>query len=295
MKTNMKRSLIQICLLVTLPLPALVHAQFNYRTDYGTMITITGYIGSGGSVTIPTTINGLLVTSIGEFAFAGTSLTSITIPDSVVYIWGAAFEDCTNLGSVSIGNGVVNIAPYAFDGCYCLTNVALGDSLTKIGYFAFNECISLTNITIPRSVSSIISHAFAGCYRLTSVYFRGDAPVADETVFSIMDMGYAYDATAYYLPGTTGWTNFSANAGILAVPWLPLIQTGDAGFGMRTNQFGFNIAWASGQTVVVEACTNLANPVWSPVATNTLTGDSSYFSDPQWTNYPARFYRLKQH
>ena len=46
-------------------------------------------------------------------------------------------------------------------------------------------------------------------------------------------------------------------------------------------------------TVVVEACTNLANPAWHPIGTNTLISGSAYFSDPQWTNYPARFYRLR--
>jgi hypothetical protein len=66
-----------------------------------------------------------------------------------------------------------------------------------------------------------------------------------------------------------------------------------ANFGFQTNQFGFNLNWASDQTVVVEACTNLANPVWTPVGTNTLTGGSSYFSDPDSTNYPGRFYRLR--
>jgi hypothetical protein len=45
--------------------------------------------------------------------------------------------------------------------------------------------------------------------------------------------------------------------------------------------------------IVVEACTNLANPIWLSLSTNILTGDSSYFSDPQWTNYPGRFYRLR--
>jgi len=44
---------------------------------------------------------------------------------------------------------------------------------------------------------------------------------------------------------------------------------------------------------VVEACTNFDNPTWSPLQTNTLTGSSSYFSDPDWTNYPARFYRVR--
>ena len=46
--------------------------------------------------------------------------------------------------------------------------------------------------------------------------------------------------------------------------WKPQVQAGDASFGVRTNQFGFNIAWASGMVVVVEACANLDNPVWSP-------------------------------
>ena len=75
--------------------------------------------------------------------------------------------------------------------------------------------------------------------------------------------------------------------------WEPQVQTSDPSFGVRTNQFGFTIGWVSDMTVVVEASTSLANPVWSPVATNTLTSGSSYFSDPAWTNYPGRFYRLR--
>ena len=101
----------------------------------------------------------------------------------------------------------------------------------------------------------------------------------------------ANNVTVYYLPGTTGWgPTFAFRPTAL---WKPQVQTSDASFGVRTNRFGFNIAWASDLVIVVEACTNLANPVWSPVGTNTLTGGSSYFSDAQWTNYPARFYRLR--
>ena len=43
----------------------------------------------------------------------------------------------------------------------------------------------------------------------------------------------------------------------------------------------------------MEARTNLADPVWSPLETNTLSGGSFYFSDPEWTNYPVRFYRVR--
>ena len=69
-------------------------------------------------------------------------------------------------------------------------------------------------------------------------------------------------------------------------------QIRSASPGVRTNQFGFSITGPSNIAVVVEASTNLANPTWSPVRTNILNGDSSYFSDPQWTNYSSRFYRL---
>ena len=72
-----------------------------------------------------------------------------------------------------------------------------------------------------------------------------------------------------------------------------MIQTGDGSFGVRTNQFGFNVTWTSDMVVVVEASTNPGNPAWSPLQTNTFAGDSFYFSDPDWTNYPARFYRLR--
>jgi hypothetical protein len=65
------------------------------------------------------------------------------------------------------------------------------------------------------------------------------------------------------------------------------------GFGIQTNCFGFNIAGNTNATVVVEACTNMTNPVWVPVQTNILTSGSTYFSDPGWTNYTDRFYRLR--
>ena len=97
----------------------------------------------------------------------------------------------------------------------------------------------------------------------------------------------------YYLPGTADWSDFSRGTGVPVVLWTPQMQTSGASFGVRTNQFGFNISWATNVHVVVEESTSLANPTWYPLATNTLTSGSSYFSDPQWTNYPARFYRLR--
>ena len=92
-------------------------------------------------------------------------------------------------------------------------------------------------------------------------------------------------AIAYYLPGTTGWS--ATFDGLPTALWLPHIAA-DA---VRINQFSFYVDWASGQSVVVEGCTNLSRPVWSPLPTNLLTSSSLFFSDPQWTNYFSRFYR----
>ena len=73
----------------------------------------------------------------------------------------------------------------------------------------------------------------------------------------------------------------------------PVILDFVSGFGVQTNGFGFPISWATNSTVVEEACTNLSQPVWTPVSTKTLSGGSFHFSDPQWAEYPARFYRLR--
>lgn len=67
--------------------------------------------------------------------------------------------------------------------------------------------------------------------------------------------------------------------------------TPDAITGVSTNGFGMNLAGSPGAIFVVESSTNLVN--WVPLQTNTLTSGAVHFSDPQWTNYPGRYYRLR--
>jgi len=148
------------------------------------------------------------------------------------------------------------------------------------------NCVSLANVTLGPKVTSLAQDAFANCTNLTAVYVQGNAPGADSTAFESDGL-----SIIYRVPGTTGWgTTFGGR------PVLPIttqIQIGGASFGVQTNQFGFNTTGSYGLNVVVEAATDLAHPVWTPMATNTLSGTSSYFSDPQWTNYPKRFYRVR--
>jgi hypothetical protein len=223
---------------------------------------------------------------IENYVFDGCShLTNIVIPEGVTTIMQFAFANCTSLTSINLPNSATEIAAEAFMNCSSVTNITLPDNITTIRDATFSGCSSLASIVIPASVTSIGDYVFTYCTKLTGIYFSGNAPGAGAEPF------YLDPVIAYYLPGTTGWD--STFAGVPTALWLPAMQTSDGSFGVQTNQFGFNIIWASGQTVVVDACTNLSNPDWQPVQTNSLTTGTAYFSDPQWTNYPNRFYRLR--
>ena len=127
-----------LALLLMLALPAVVQAQFTFTTNGDNTITITKYTGSGGAVTIPDTINGLPVTSIGSDAFNSCfGLTSIAIPNSVATIDTNAFYDCLSLTSVTIPDSVTIIADNAFGSCFSLTSVTIGTNVISLGSYAF--------------------------------------------------------------------------------------------------------------------------------------------------------------
>lgn len=214
-------------------------------------------------MTIPGTINGFPVTGIADEAFLNcVSVTNVTIVSGVTHIGNSAFEACTSLTGVTIPGSVATLGEYAF------------------------AATSLTSVTIPGSVTSIGADAFAAT-SLTSVYFTGNAPAADASVFQ-----YDNGPTVYYLTNTTGWAGFSSNTGLGTVLWNAQIQAGGTGFGLKSNQFGFNITGTANIPVVVEACTNLASPVWIPLQALTLTNGSVHFSEPAQANGSGRYYRL---
>ena len=99
-----------------------------------------------GELVIPSEIDGVKVTSIGDRAFGGCALTNITIPGSVTSIGYQAFLNC-DLISINIPNGVTSIDRWAFARCENLINANISGSVTSIGEYAFGSCGSL-NITV---------------------------------------------------------------------------------------------------------------------------------------------------
>ena len=102
---------------------------------------------------------------------SNSSLTSVSIPDSVTEIGNDAFFGCSSLTSVSIPDSVTEIGNDAFRVCSSLTSVSIPDSVTEIGEYAFDGCSSLTSVSIPDSVIEIGNDAFFGC-KINNLEYR---------------------------------------------------------------------------------------------------------------------------
>ena len=173
-----------LLLTACLPLGAVSVSAETYGvltyTVSGGEVTITDCSSyASGALTIPSTINGYPVTTIGDWAFSSCdSLTSVTIPDSVTSIGEYAFSGCNALTSVTIGDSVTTIGNWAFSGCNALTSVTIGDSVTTIRDSAFRYCDSLTDIYFEGSHAQWDSINISG----------GNEPLTDATIhFAVTD------------------------------------------------------------------------------------------------------------
>ena len=148
------------------------------------------------SITIPNS-----VTTIGQFTFSRcSSLTNITIPNSVTTIGSNAFSKCSSLTNVTIPNNITTIGSSAFNGCSGLTSVTIGNSVTYIGSSAFSSCSGLTSVTIPNSITYIGSSAFSKCSNLKEVLIT-DLTAWCNIYFSSNDSNPLYYAKNLYLNG----------------------------------------------------------------------------------------------
>jgi len=110
------------------------------------------------------------ITSIGEYAFAGSSaLTSVQIPAGVTQIEDYAFANCSALPAITLPIGVTEIEKGVFLNCSSLRSVTLPQGMQKVGDGAFANCTSLPSITLPLGLREIDKNAFWGCTSLTNV------------------------------------------------------------------------------------------------------------------------------
>lgn len=165
------------------------------------------YTAPTGFLTIPSTVtyNGTTysVVGISEEAFKGcSSLTSVTIPNSVTYIGRIAFSGVRHIEYYGTATGAPWGANYmngVTDGDFIFSNtnndtlisyigvggaVSIPSGVTSIGNYAFYGCNNLSSISIPNSTNSIGNFAFYSCIGLTSINIPNNITAIGDASFS---------------------------------------------------------------------------------------------------------------
>lgn len=176
------------------------------------------------------------LTSMADYTFYCSNLTSIEIPSSITEINNSCFEYCSALKSITIpssvtkiGNssfrgsgltsvnlpGVKTIGYNAFEGCKQLTDVKFTEGILSFGGHSFYGCNALTDIDLPSSLRSIYSNAFRECHNIKRVISRAVVPPAHD---NNGDIFYGCDKTdvKLYVPAMSidkyreesGWKEF---------------------------------------------------------------------------------------
>ncbi len=196
--------------------------DYGYSVLDGETLEITYYYGTDTDITIPSEINGMTVTSLGDSLFArNKTLTSVIIPDSVTSIGEDIFNGCTSLTSVSLSSNITSIGEMAFYGCVSLKDITLPVCITTIERNTFTACTSLTSIVIPDGVKSIASNAFWNCTSLSSVTIPGSVTYIGTQAFfectslkSIVIPDGVYTIGDYAFGNCTGLTSITIGDGV---------------------------------------------------------------------------------
>ena len=272
---------------------------------------------ASGPLAIPSIYEGKPVTRIGDWAFYGTKLTRVTIPDSVTGIGYAAFSKCGSLKSIDVGegnteyssedgvlfdknktvlihfpagkgghytipDGVTSIGDHAFIQCARLTSVTIPDSVTSIGALAFRDCFGLKSVRIPNSITNIKMGAFSSCSNLTSIIFEGNAPFSFRVdAFSSVPE----DAKIFINPGATGFGEKFAHLPVIILKELK-INT----FSKIDSRFTISFETQSDSTYKIEASDDLR---WGEIGEVQGTGSSVEFTDRRKAIFQQQYYRVK--
>lgn len=141
---------------------------------------------------VPLSLRNITITggeAIPSYAFAGlSSVTTISLPDTITVINNNAFEDCIKIIDVDfIPESVTKINDEAFARCSGIKNVIIPDKVEFIGERAFTDCINLKDISLSTSLSAINKETFSNCINLCEINIPANVYSIEEFTFNNCD------------------------------------------------------------------------------------------------------------
>lgn len=124
------------------------------------------------NLTIPATVvyndSTYTVTSIGNSAFYGKALYTVTLPSTIKYIGNSAFSS-SKLVSIELNEGLESLGNYAFQNCKNIIRIDLPSTVNNIGRACFSTCEALEAISVPENVNMLDEQTFMDCKGLREV------------------------------------------------------------------------------------------------------------------------------
>lgn len=143
--------------------------DYRYVVNEDDTVTITGYKGDKKYVSIPGSIEGKKVTTIGKNAFRNQKIIRLKLSENVTEIKEEAFANCNNLSGVTLPETLEKIGEYAFCMCNNLKQIVIPENVKKIGDGAFFYCKSLAKLDLKAMHPDMGSYIFADCANLFRV------------------------------------------------------------------------------------------------------------------------------
>lgn len=203
--------------------------SIKYYLDNGQATIMSTTATSSGDLKIPESVTynnvSYTVSSISTKAFSGTTISSVTLPNSITSMGDGCFYCCRTLTSVTLPDGITSLPNECFSGCIKLTNIKLPHGITTLGNYCFDECSNLAAITLPDGITSLGEACFDRCSSLSSIALPDGITSLGEACFY-----GCYKITSMTIPNSvtsigvlcfsgTGLTSISIPNSITSLPY----------------------------------------------------------------------------
>ena len=266
-------------------------SDYSYIIRPNNTVTIQKYSDSlTGDIIIDSSINydntNYSIEIVNRNGFKDcTGITSVTLPNSVIYVRAAAFQGCTSLQSINLPNQNC-IEENTFNGCSALSSVTIPNTVTYIGNNAFYGCSALSSVTIPSSVTSIGSASFSGCSAISSITIPSSVTYIGSNAFSGCSA-----LSSVTIPNSLTSISTSAFSGCSALSSVTIPSSvtsiGSNAFSGMNSNFEIHLLSTTPPAVTKSSFGNSTNPETYPIYVPS-SALSAYQADSIFSSYANR-------